>query len=90
MGGPIGPNFFRFKCDDPTVAWHMVLAGCGIGIGHIRLGEAEPGLQRILSEIPNLTLPIWLTSHAELRTSARVRIVFDFRAVSLPEILGSD
>lgn len=90
MGLPIGPDFFRFKCDDPTVAWHMVVAGCGIGLGHIRLGEADPKVERVLPEMPNLTLPIWLTSHAELRTSARVRIVFDFLANALSENLGSD
>ena len=90
MGLPIGPDFFRFKCDDPTVAWHMVVAGCGIGLGHIRLGEANSKVQRVLPEMPNLTLPIWLTSHAELRTSARVRIVFDFLADALAENLGPD
>jgi DNA-binding transcriptional LysR family regulator len=68
----------------------MVVAGCGIGLGHIRTGEANPKVQRVLPEMPNLTLPIWLTSHAELRTSARVRIVFDFLAEALSDSLGPD
>jgi DNA-binding transcriptional LysR family regulator len=90
MGLPIGPDFFRFKCDDPTVAWHMVVAGCGIGLGHIQRGAAEPKVERVLPDMPNLTLPIWLTSHAELRTSARVRVVFDFLADALTASLGPD
>jgi DNA-binding transcriptional LysR family regulator len=89
MGLPVGPDFFRYKCDDPTVAWNMVLAGCGIGIGPLRLGNGDPRVQRGLPDMPNLTLPIWLTSHAELRTSARVRIVFDFLADALLETLAS-
>ena len=32
-------------------------------------------------------LPIWLTVHREIRTSQRIRAVYDFLAEAVPEVL---
>tara|TARA_B100000768_G_C11275263_1_gene375615 strand:+ start:723 stop:1622 length:900 start_codon:yes stop_codon:yes gene_type:complete len=83
MGVPIGPNFFRFNCDDQTVTWQMIVAGCGIGLGHLRLGMSDPRVQRVLPEIPIIKVPVWLTAQAELNANVRLKTVFDFLSNSL-------
>ncbi|MEM8541228.1 MAG: LysR substrate-binding domain-containing protein, partial [Pseudomonadota bacterium] len=83
MGVEITQDFFRYRCDDPSVAWELVLAGCGVGLGYTIHAANEPNVQRVLSNAPEMSRPIWLTSHAELKTSARVRAVFDFLAFEL-------
>ena len=87
MGLPIGPNFFRFTCDDPTVTWQMIVAGCGIGLGHLRLGMADPRVQRVLPEIRIIKIPVWLVAPADLKANVRLRTVFDFLSDSLSEKL---
>jgi len=74
---------FSFRCDSRLVQWKMVLAGFGIGFIQTDVGEQEQGVVRLFPGIDMAELPIWLTTHAELRTSRRVRRVFDFIANEL-------
>ena len=43
-------------------------------------GNEEPLIKRILTEVPKLTLPVWMSSHNELKTNPRVRFTFDLIA----------
>jgi DNA-binding transcriptional LysR family regulator len=61
----------------------MVVAGLGIGFNQRGIGDAEPRVRRIDLDVEMPALPVWLTAHAELRTSRRVRRVYDFLADSL-------
>lgn len=79
-GLEVTPAFFAFRCDDQVVCWQMVLAGCGIGFGQFGIGDADPRVLRVSGEAPVASLPVWLTAHSELRTTARVRRVFDWLA----------
>ena len=63
--------------------WEMVKQGLGIGIITEEVGDAEPTVQQVLPTFPAFEFPIWLTSHSELKTSLRVRTVFDFLAQQL-------
>lgn len=48
------------------------------------MGDHEPKLVRAFEHMgPIMTLPVWLVCHKELRTSLRVRRVFDFIATEL-------
>jgi DNA-binding transcriptional LysR family regulator len=52
-----------------------------------QMGDVEPRLARALEHMgPVMTLPVWLVSHQELRTSAKVRFVFDFLSTALKKI----
>ena len=86
-GLEISPNEFRFRCDNYIVAWNLVVAGCGIGVTQIRYGDAEPRVKRIFTELPALTLPIWISSHSELKTSPRVRVAYDLIGKELRKAL---
>jgi DNA-binding transcriptional LysR family regulator len=74
---------FSFRCDSRIVQWKMVLAGFGISFIQTDVGDREPNAVRIFPEKTIAELPVWLTSHAQLRTSRRVRRVFDFIADEL-------
>jgi DNA-binding transcriptional LysR family regulator len=55
-----------------------------------QIGDVEPKLARALEHMrPLMTLPVWLVSHQKLRTSARVRFVFDFLSNALKNIYGA-
>jgi len=82
-GLEVGRDFFSFRSDDQVVCWRMVVAGYGIGFNQVQIGEAEPRVTRLYADATLPTLPVWLTAHAELRTSARVRRVFNFLADGL-------
>ena len=52
-----------------------------------QMGDKEPQLVRAFEKMgPIMTLPVWLVCHKELRTSLRVRRVFDFIAAELQAI----
>lgn len=65
------------------VQWAMVLEGVGIGIVPLSVARNAPGIARILPRSEPITFPIWLTAHRELRTSRRVRLVYDMLAEEL-------
>jgi DNA-binding transcriptional LysR family regulator len=82
-GHQVDRHFFAFRCDNQIGCWRMVVAGFGIGINQLEIGLVEPLVQQIEIGTPLPTLPIWLTAHSELKTSRRVRRVFDFLAEAL-------
>lgn len=79
-------DFFSFRSDSQLVCWRMVIAGFGIGFNQRQIGDADPRLTRIFDSIPMTPMPIWLAAHAELKTSRRVRLVFDFLSRELAKI----
>jgi DNA-binding transcriptional LysR family regulator len=73
-----------------TTCQLLQLALCKEGQGVIffpeKMGDQEPSLVRAFEHMgPIMTLPIWLVCHQELRTSLRVRRVFDFIATELKD-----
>lgn len=64
--------------------WELAKAGTAIAIFPQDIGDAEPALKRAYQASgPLLAIPMWLVCHRELRTSRRVRRVFDLLAQSL-------
>jgi len=82
LGFPTKRGDFAFRIDDQAAYLEAVCAGVGIGATQVMLGKAK-GLVHLLPDLPIPPLPVWLTVHEELRTSARVRCVFDFLAERL-------
>jgi DNA-binding transcriptional LysR family regulator len=82
-GFKVDRRFFPFRCDNQLVCWKMVIAGYGIGFNQIRVGDADPRVVRVCPDVEIPALPLWLTAHTELKTSRRVRRVFDFLADAL-------
>ena len=87
-GFGVDRRFFSLRCDNQVVCWRFVVAGFGIGFNQMEIGEAEPGVAQLHIDAALPTLPIWLTAHAELKTSRRVRRVFDFLGEHLRQVSG--
>jgi len=84
-GIKIDREFFAFRCDTQFVCWQMVLAGYGIGFFPTRTGAKTSNVTKITDLGDTGTLPIWLTAHAELKSSQRLRRVYDFLALHLED-----
>jgi DNA-binding transcriptional LysR family regulator len=84
----IDRSFFAFRTDDAIVQWRMVLAGFGIGFTLRDIGLAEDTVVQLLPQVAMPRPPLWLTAHAELKTSRRVRRVYDFLADALETEYG--
>ncbi|MGI9450653.1 MAG: LysR family transcriptional regulator [Geminicoccaceae bacterium] len=82
---------FRMLTGSHLVHWELVKQGLAIGVMQMRTGDAEPLVRRILPTMDPLEVPVWLVAHRELRTSRRVRLVFDFLfdELSTSELLSS-
>lgn len=67
------------------VLWELVKHGSGIGFMMTDIGDAEPLVERVLPTLPVFETETWLVAHRELKTSRRLRVVFDYLANELSE-----
>lgn len=74
---------FRLFSNSGITIWEMVKQGLGISITTKDLGDLTDGVETVLPDVVSIEIPIWLTTHRELRTSRRIRLVFDFLAEAL-------
>jgi DNA-binding transcriptional LysR family regulator len=69
---------FPVRTGNHLVQWELCKRGVGICVMMEEVGEDEPMVERLLPEHPApVSFPTWLTCHRELRTSRRIRVVFD-------------
>lgn len=83
LGVPVSSRNFPVVCDNHLVQWELVKRGVGIGLITADIGDAEPAVCRVLPDMAPIIVPMWLVAHRELKTSLRVRVVFDHLAKSL-------
>jgi len=83
LGLDLTEQNFTSSTENILVMWALVKEGLGIGMIDDVLGDAEPGVCRVLAHFDPLVLPVWLVVHRELKTSRRVRVVYDFLAAAL-------
>lgn len=77
QGLGISRENFVLTSANHLVQWAMVCAGLGIGVMPTHIGDADPRVVRALPGFQPITVPRWLVAHRELRSSRRVRLVFD-------------
>lgn len=87
MGFPVERQQFALRTDDLIAYWQVVRNGLGIGFMADYMARTEPDLVALLPMLKLPELPIWLTVHREIRTSQRIRAVYDFLAQAVPEAL---
>jgi DNA-binding transcriptional LysR family regulator len=75
---------FAFRTDDLIVVWQAVRAGLGVGFVSEHLIRTEPAVVPLLPKLKIEPLPVWLAVHREIRTSKRIRAVYDFLSQALP------
>jgi DNA-binding transcriptional LysR family regulator len=90
LGIPIRPENFAMLSENGVTTWEMVKAGYGMSMQPEILGDAEPSVEKVISEFPSWNFPIWIVTHREIQTSPRIRIVFDLLASELANLSRSE
>lgn len=76
-GLPVSESNFSCYADHSKAYWALVRHGMGIGAMIDEIARETPGVARVLDDVPPVRFPIWLVTHRELRTSRRIRVVFE-------------
>lgn len=77
MGLEATREWFTTRCDHHAVYWELIRAGCGIGVAQACMGDHDPQVERLFPQVPLPTLPVWLAAHEAIRTTPRIRRVWE-------------
>lgn len=77
LGLTLTPRSFPIVTESHLVQWELARHGAGLCIMMEVIGDADPRVVRALPELPPVPVPLWLVAHRELRTSRRIRVVYD-------------
>ena len=77
-GLDIDQDQFHVMSENSLSYWSLVKAGAGIGVMHEGIGLADPLVQLVMPDVDFPTMEIWLVAHRELKTSKRIRFVYDY------------
>lgn len=80
LGIHLTEDNFRIGSQSGLVAWELVKQGMGISPMADSVAAATSGVERVLPAMDPVLFPVWLTTHRELHTSRRIRLVFDLLA----------
>lgn len=76
LGLPFPAGASPIRTEDHLVQWELCQQGLGLCVIMEEVGDRERRVRRV-APTAVITLPIWLVSHRELRTSQKIRVVFD-------------
>ncbi|MBE1296112.1 LysR family transcriptional regulator [Phycobacter azelaicus] len=85
LGIAVSARNFRYGSQSGLVAWELVKNGFGLAPMADRVGLNTPEVVHLFPQMEPIRFPVWLTTHRELHTSRKIRIVFDL----LAEILSA-
>ena len=88
LGYPMAREQFTFRTDDLLAYWQSVRSGVGIGFVADYLARTDPGVVRLLPMLKIPAIPVWLAVHREIRTSKRIRAVYDFLGDNISQALS--
>jgi len=75
----------HYRVDSLAGIHAAVRAGAGLAVLPCYLGDADPGLQRLGDPVANLSIDLWLLTHPDLRSTARIRAFTAFVGEALRE-----
>lgn len=80
---------FALRSDSQTLGWELLKAGLGVGFAQANLVDAASGMVRLLPQLFIAPLQVWLTTHRELFTSRRIRVIYDALGGELTRYLNA-
>ena len=83
LGLSLTPENFPVVAENILVQWELTKSGAALGMMMESVGDEEPLVERVLAESELLLFPIWLVVHQQLKSSKRIRAVFEMLADSL-------
>lgn len=84
-GVPITRDNICVTCDSGPAGWDMACRGLGITAMSDDLAPLFAQMQIVAPTLPPVPVPYWLTTHRELHSSKRIRLVFDRLAALLSQ-----
>jgi DNA-binding transcriptional LysR family regulator len=76
-GAPLNRDLFGFRADNQLAQLAAVRAGIGIGGVQVGLARRNPDLIEVLEGMFPYELEIWVVMHEDLKSSRRMRLMFD-------------
>jgi len=76
LGFPLDSELFAFRCDSDIGQYAALRAGFGVGVCQIALGRRDK-LTRILPSAFDFAMETWLVMHEDLKSTRRMRLMFD-------------
>ncbi len=83
INGAITAEQFSIIGNSGVTLWEMVKRGLGLAVMFEDLAEVTPEVEAILQNEVSAEVPLWLVTHAELKTNARIRAIFDILSEEL-------
>ncbi len=87
IGLSLSEKNFPYITESHIVHWEIVKNGAAIGVMPDFIGDYEPKVRRVMSNLEPVIFGTWLVVHRELRTNRKVRLVYDFLAEELSKVL---
>ena len=87
FGLPMQREHFALRTDDLMAYLEAVRAGLGVGFLADYVARTDNALVPILPMLKLPPIPMWLAVHREIRTSRRIRAVYDFLGKAVPAAL---
>ena len=89
LGVELRRDLFAFRCDSDIAQYAALKAGFGIGVCQAALGKRD-GLLPLLPGILSLEMGVWVVMHKDLKTSRRMRLMFEHLAAQLGRYIASE
>jgi len=80
---PLTRDLFGFRCDSDPAQFSALKAGVGIGGCQHNIARRYPELVPVLSKVLRFELEVWVAMHEDMRSTGRVRLMFDHLAAGL-------
>jgi len=87
FGVPVTRDNFSLVATSGVVIYELARQGLGIALLPKTVAAAQFGLKEILPDLVRPQLPVWLVSHKDVQTKARIRLCFDLIAETLKDYL---
>ncbi|HEX7775371.1 MAG TPA: LysR family transcriptional regulator [Parvibaculum sp.] len=89
FGIELSRDLFAFRCDDDVAQFAALKAGFGLGMCQFGLAKQYPDLVPLLSDLIHFELDVWVVMHEDLKTSLRMRLMFDHLVTHLGAYVAS-
>jgi DNA-binding transcriptional LysR family regulator len=87
MPRPLTRDLFGFRSDSDLAQFSALKAGVGIGGCQHQIARRYPELLGVLAKTIRFDLEIWLAMHEDMRSTGRVRLLFDHLAAGLSDFV---
>jgi len=89
MSSAFARDLFALRTDDSAAQINALRAGFGIGVCQAGIAVRNADLVPVLPGLVVFKLETWLVMHQDLKSSRRVRLLFDHLAVALRAYVAS-